>query len=143
MCIRDRCWVYGLMNRNDIIIYDKNSHASVINAIKMTGVPFYTFDPDDLDAFERLIARVRERAKPGTQIFSTVEGVRSIDGSVIDLPRWLEICRDNDIITILDDAHGPVSYTHLDVYKRQHLNRGSSLPRSRRAAHPGAPGSGP
>ncbi len=100
------CWVYGLMNRNDIIIYDKNSHASVINAIKMTGVPFYTFDPDDLDAFERLIARVRERAKPGTQIFSTVEGVRSIDGSVIDLPRWLEICRDNDIITILDDAHG-------------------------------------
>lgn len=100
------CWVYGLMNRNDIIIYDKNSHASVINAIKMTGVPFYTFDPDDLDAFERLIARVRDRAKPGTQIFSTVEGVRSIDGSVIDLPRWLEICRDNDIITILDDAHG-------------------------------------
>ena len=100
------CWVYGLMNRNDIIIYDKNSHASVINAIKMTGVPFYTFDPDDLDAFERLIARVRERAKPGTQIFSTVEGVRSIDGSVIDLPRWLEICRDNDIITILDEAHG-------------------------------------
>ncbi|TXH73311.1 MAG: aminotransferase class I/II-fold pyridoxal phosphate-dependent enzyme [Lysobacteraceae bacterium] len=100
------CWVYGLMNRNDIIVYDKNSHASVINAIKMTGVPFYTFDPDDLGAFERLIKRIRERAKPGTQVFSTVEGVRSIDGSVIDLPRYLEICANNDIITILDDAHG-------------------------------------
>ncbi|MFZ2752738.1 MAG: aminotransferase class I/II-fold pyridoxal phosphate-dependent enzyme [Lysobacteraceae bacterium] len=100
------CWVYGLMNRNDVLVYDKNSHASVINAIKMTGVPFYTFDPDDLGAFERLIERIRTRAKPGTQVFSTVEGVRSIDGSVINLPRYLEICRDNDIITILDDAHG-------------------------------------
>lgn len=117
------CWVNGLMNRNDIIVYDKNSHASVINAIKMTGVPFYTFDPDNLDAFEELLERIKSRSKPGVQVFSTVEGVRSVDGTIIDLPRYLQICKRHDIITILDDAHalGTVGKTgrgtleHFDV----------------------------
>ena len=117
------CWVNGLMNRNDIIVYDKNSHASVINAIKMTGVPFYTFDPDNLDGFEELLERIKSRAKPGVQVFSTVEGVRSVDGTVIDLPRYLQVCKRHDVITILDDAHalGTVGKTgrgtleHFDV----------------------------
>lgn len=100
------CWVTGLMNRNDVIVYDKNSHASVINAIKMAGVPFYTFDPDDLDSLEPILQRIKSRAKPGMQIFSTVEGVRSTDGLMIDLKKFIDICRRNDVITILDDAHG-------------------------------------
>jgi len=100
------CWVNGLMNRNDVIVYDKNSHASVINAIKMTSVPFYTFDPEKLDEFERLLKRIKQRSKADVQIFSTVEGVRSIDGSIIELKRYIEICKTHDVITILDDAHG-------------------------------------
>ncbi|AIY41029.1 8-amino-7-oxononanoate synthase [Collimonas arenae] len=100
------CWVNGLMNRNDVIVYDKNSHASVINAIKMTSVPFYTFDPEKLDEFETLLKRIKQRSKADVQIFSTVEGVRSIDGSIIELKRYIEICKAHDVITILDDAHG-------------------------------------
>ena len=100
------CWVNGLMNRNDIIVYDKNSHASVINAIKMTGVQFYTFDPEKLDAFETLLETIQQRAGKDVQIFSTVEGVRSIDGTIIDLRRYVEICKRHAVITVLDDAHG-------------------------------------
>ena len=100
------CWVNGLMNKNDIIIYDKNSHASVINAIKMTGVPFYSFDPEDLNAFKILLRKVIEKNGKDTQIFSTVEGVRSIDGKIIELREYIDICKENDVIIILDDAHG-------------------------------------
>lgn len=100
------CWVTGLMNRNDVIVYDKNSHASVINAIKMAGVPFYTFDPEDLDGLDQILQRIKARSKAGVQIFSTVEGVRSIDGVIIDLKKYIEVCKRYDVITILDDAHG-------------------------------------
>ncbi|WP_075187488.1 aminotransferase class I/II-fold pyridoxal phosphate-dependent enzyme [Teredinibacter haidensis] len=100
------CWVSGLMNRNDVIVYDKNSHASVINAIKMTGVPFYSFDPENLVDFENIVKRIREREGEDKQIFSTVEGVRSIDGTIIELAEYLKICKANNVITILDDAHG-------------------------------------
>ncbi|RNM07518.1 aminotransferase class I/II-fold pyridoxal phosphate-dependent enzyme [Dickeya undicola] len=116
------CWVNGLMNRNDIIIYDQNSHASVINAVKMTNVPFFTFDPERLDEFEAMLPKIRARSKPNAQIFSTVEGVRSTDGSIIDLKRYIEICRAHDIITILDDAHGLGTMGPTGKGTLEHLN---------------------
>ncbi len=100
------CWVNGLMNRKDVIVYDKNSHASVINAIKMTGVTFYSFDPENLAQFNKLLAHIKNRTKGEAQIFSTVEGVRSIDGTIIDLAGYIDVCKSQDVITILDDAHG-------------------------------------
>lgn len=103
--VANLCWVNGLMTRQDILFYDKHSHASVINAIKMTGVKFFPYDPDNLPALARLIAEIR--ARPGeVQLFATVEGVRSNDGSVIELEQLLTLCEENGIFTILDDAHG-------------------------------------
>jgi glycine C-acetyltransferase len=100
------CFVNGLMTRNDILLYDKYSHASVLNAIKMTGVKFFPYDPDNLEEYERLITHIHERRASNATIFSTIEGVRSIDGTVIDLHRYVEISRRNGIVIILDDAHG-------------------------------------
>jgi glycine C-acetyltransferase len=99
------CWVHGLMNKNDVLVYDKNSHASVINAIKMTGVSFYSFDPDNLSSLEQLFEHIKTK-NPSVQIFSTVEGVRSTDGTIINLRGFIELCEKYDVITILDDAHG-------------------------------------
>ena len=115
------CWVSGLMNKNDVIIYDKNSHASVINAIKMTGVPFYTFDPDNMDMLEPMIERIK-RKKPDVQIFATVEGVRSIDGTIIDLHDFVAVCKRHDVITILDDAHGLGSVGKTGKGTLEHLD---------------------
>ncbi|AWB65700.1 aminotransferase [Saccharobesus litoralis] len=115
------CWVNGLMNKNDVIVYDKHSHASVINAIKMTGVPFYSFDPDNLDTLRPLLERIRRRT-PDVQIFSTVEGVRSIDGTIIDLAGYLEMCQEFEVITILDDAHGLGSVGKTGKGTLEHLD---------------------
>jgi glycine C-acetyltransferase len=100
------CWVNGLMKRQDVLLYDKYSHASVINAIKMAGVQFFPYDPENLGEFEELVEKVRARRASNAQLFATVEGVRSIDGSVIELGRWIDVCKRHDIVTILDDAHG-------------------------------------
>jgi glycine C-acetyltransferase len=100
------CWVNGLMKRQDVLLYDKYSHASVINAIKMAGVQFFPYDPDNLDAFEALVKQAAAKCAPNAQLFATVEGVRSIDGSVIELEQWVDVCKRHDIVTIVDDAHG-------------------------------------
>lgn len=100
------CWVTGLLRRQDVLVYDRYSHASVVDAVKMAGIPFFTFDPDDMEAFDALLREVRQRRADNAQIFSTLEGVRSVDGSIADVGRWIEVCRKHDVVTILDDAHG-------------------------------------
>ena len=37
--------------------------------------------------------------------------------------RWYEMTDKNEVITIPDKGLEAVSYTHLDVYKRQHITR--------------------
>lgn len=100
------CWVTGLLRRQDILVYDRYSHASVVDAVKMAGVSFFTFDPDDMEAFDALLEEVKRRRQGNAQIFCTLEGVRSVDGSIADVARWLAVCRRHDVVTVLDDAHG-------------------------------------
>lgn len=104
--VANLCWVNGLLTRNDILLYDKYSHASVLNAIKMTGVQFFSYDPDDLAGLQALVGQIKARRGADVQLFATVEGVRSIDGSVIDLSKYFQICKQHGIFVILDDAHG-------------------------------------
>jgi glycine C-acetyltransferase len=115
------CWVSGLLRRQDVLVYDRHSHASVVNAVKMAGIPFYTFDPDDLDGLDRLLGEARRRSAGNAQIFSTIEGVRSIDGCVADIGRWIEICKGHGVVTVLDDAHGLGSVGQTGKGTLEHL----------------------
>ncbi len=73
------CWVHGLVNHNDIILYDKYSHSSICNAIKSANVQFHPYDPDNLDELETLLKKLVSKKTKNSQIFSTIEGIRSID----------------------------------------------------------------
>ena len=102
------CWINGLMTNRDILLYDKYSHASVMNAMKMAGVRAYPFDPDKPETLEKLINLQLGKIETEQHLFITVEGVRSIDGTVTELEALLEIAEHHkDRITfMLDDAHG-------------------------------------
>lgn len=101
-------WITGLMGKNDVIVYDKNSHASTLDAIHMAGLShaFY-FNTDSPESYRRALDAASKKY-PDSQIFVTVEGVRSIDGQVADLPTLVAITREyGDRVTfVLDDAHG-------------------------------------
>lgn len=100
------CWVSGLVGRNDVLLYDQNSHASVIDGLRMSKGNSKPFDPSDLSAFEDQIQSIKKSARDLGQIFATVEGVRSIDGGMPDLEAFAHICRRHGVLSILDDAHG-------------------------------------
>jgi glycine C-acetyltransferase len=116
------CWVNGLMKRQDVLLYDKYSHASVIHAIKMAGVQFFPYDPENLEEFEQIAKRVIAKKAKNAQVFATVEGVRSIDGSVIDLAGWVDVCKRHDLVSILDDAHGIGSIGKTGAGTLEHLD---------------------
>ena len=49
------------------------------------------------------------------------DGVFSMDGSIADLKSICDLADEYDALVMVDDSHAAVSYTHLDVYKRQTL----------------------
>ena len=54
-----------------------------------------------------------------------------IQHQIVETNHWLEMSQFADLITIAEMTPGPVSYTHLDVYKRQGLRALNTLtPRS-------------
>jgi glycine C-acetyltransferase len=97
------CWIWGCMSQEDIFLYDKYSHASTYDALKAIKNVKRPFDPDNLDTLENLCRRYT-KARKGN-IYVAVEGVRSIDGTIVNLPKLVNICDKYGALVVLDDAH--------------------------------------
>ena len=96
--------ITALLNNNDIVIYDRYSHASFSDGIKMSGVRAVHFPHNDVKELEKYLTRIN--VDEGRNVFVGVEGVYSMDGDIAPLNRIVPICKLNNAILILDDAHG-------------------------------------
>jgi glycine C-acetyltransferase len=98
-------WLTGLMRRGDVLLYDEQSHASLIDGIqvgRVRSIPFAHNNTDDLAVrLEQLRA-----ADPDRNVVVAVEGVYSMDGDIAALPRIAELCQTFGAWLALDDAHG-------------------------------------
>ncbi len=94
-----------LLTDRDIILSDQLNHASIIDGLRLaksitkcqTGV-FRHGDYSDLDA--KLTAAADREVK-----LVVSDGVFSMEGTIVDLPALLEVCRRHDAILWLDDSH--------------------------------------
>jgi glycine C-acetyltransferase len=106
--IANLTWINGLIEKDDILIYDKNSHASTLDAIKLAEIKHaYLFNPSKLETLKAAVSTAVKKY-PDSKIFITVEGVHSIDGSITDLRALLDVIAEDRerIFLMLDDAHG-------------------------------------
>jgi glycine C-acetyltransferase len=95
--------VTGLMNPDDIVLYDTYSHASFCDGIRMAGVQSFRFPHNDI---ERLTAMLDARQENHGDIFVGVEGVYSMDGDLAPLDLLVPLCATYGALLVLDDAHG-------------------------------------
>lgn len=97
--------ISAVMDKNDAILSDALNHASIIDGCRLSKakiIPFAHADMDDL----------RAKAKDATQsglynkVMVITDGVFSMDGDIAKLPEIVEIAKEFDLITYVDDAHG-------------------------------------
>ena len=100
------CWTIGLLGKKDVLLCDKNSHASVIDGLKMSRAKIIFFDPDNITLFEDIIREQISKGVPAENILVTFEAVRSANGIIAQVKNLVEICKRYNLFTILDDAHG-------------------------------------
>ena len=88
-----------LSSKNDSLLLDKLSHASLIDAARHSDATLKRFAHNDRTALHTLLSQVQ-------QPMVVTEGVFSMDGDSPDLPAMLELCQQFNAPLLLDDAHG-------------------------------------
>lgn len=96
--------ITGLVNKNDLVIYDEYSHASFCDGIKMGAVNSCRFKHNNVIELSSILAQ--NPVVSGSDRFVGVEGVYSMDGDLSPLDKIVPICKSHGAILLVDDAHG-------------------------------------
>ena len=91
-----------LLGREDVVIADQLSHASIIDGCILAPGDFQRFKHNDIEDLERLILVAKEKNKG---ILVIVDAVYSMDGDVCPLPELSDICRKHGAWLMVDEAH--------------------------------------
>lgn len=93
----------ALVGKEDVIFSDELNHASIIDGCRLSGAKIIRYahcDPDDL---KRALEENRSQYRRALVV---TDGVFSMDGDVAPLDKIYEVCREFDVILMIDDAHG-------------------------------------
>ena len=98
--------ITSLLRREDVILFDKENHASIFDACKMTGARIVPFAHNDAEDAEKKLVKIKDRSAKSLTLLVT-EGVFSMSGTVVDLPAFIALKKKYPHFFIyLDDAHG-------------------------------------
>lgn len=93
----------ALADAETMVLADKLIHASMIDGIRLSGMPWARFRHGDMDHLERLIIKHRSQYP---RIIVVVESLYSMDGDRADLPRLVELRRRYPgVMLYVDEAH--------------------------------------
>ncbi|HGJ5859057.1 MAG TPA: 8-amino-7-oxononanoate synthase [Arsenophonus nasoniae] len=97
----NQCVIMALMNKNDHIVADKLSHASILEAAMMSPATLQRFAHNQSDALQQLLA-----VKHTGKTLVVTEGVFSMDGDSAPLGQLQAVARQAQAWLLVDDAHG-------------------------------------
>ncbi|WP_432353966.1 glycine C-acetyltransferase [Sporosarcina sp. A2] len=97
--------ISAVMNKNDAILSDELNHASIIDGCRLSGAKIIRIKHQDMDD---LRAKAKEATESGLygKVMYITDGVFSMDGDIANLPGAVEVAKEFDLITYVDDAHG-------------------------------------
>ncbi len=94
--------ISGITGRGDFIICDKENHASIYDACRLSFAKMYTYPHNDMAELERLLQLVE--GKGG--ILIVTDGVFSMSGDIANLPEIVRLAKQYGARVMVDDAHG-------------------------------------
>jgi glycine C-acetyltransferase len=97
----------SLVDRNDVIVYDAESHACIIDGLRMHMGKRYVYQHNDLESCEKQLERATKLAEQtGGGILLITEGVFGMSGAQGKLKEIIDLKKKFDFRILVDDAHG-------------------------------------
>lgn len=93
-----------------LILSDELNHASLRAGVRMSGASIRAYKHGDLQALEELLRESISQGQPRThrpwkKIILLIEGLYSMEGTIVDLPRVLELKKRYRFYLYVDEAH--------------------------------------
>ncbi|KAL2271472.1 hypothetical protein VTJ83DRAFT_843 [Remersonia thermophila] len=100
----------ALVSRGDLIISDELNHASIRIGARLSGAVIRSFKHNNMEDLERKLREAISQGQPRThrpwkKILVAVEGLYSMEGTMVDLPGVLELKRKYKFYLYIDEAH--------------------------------------
>lgn len=95
----------ALFGKDDVLILDKLSHASLVDGARLSGAALRVFPHNHLEKLESHLRWARER-HPQARIGVVIESVYSMDGDLAPLREIVDLKERFGAWLFLDEAHG-------------------------------------
>lgn len=100
----------SLVSRNDVIVYDSESHACIMDGIflhKSKGGKSFVYPHNDMERCDKMLGfATRKAEETGGGILVITEGVFGMSGGLGDLPGIVKLREKYNFRLMIDDAHG-------------------------------------
>ena len=99
--------IQSLVDRHDVIVYDYESHACIVDGVSLHLGKRFVFDHNDIDSLRKALDRAEKVvAKTGGSILVISEGVFGMRGDQGKLKEIVALKKDYNFRIFVDDAHG-------------------------------------
>jgi 8-amino-7-oxononanoate synthase len=93
--------ISAIVCRDDIVILDKDDHASIVDGAFLSRGEIKRFRHNDMDDLERVLAKLpKDKSK-----MVVVDGLFSMEGDIAPLPEIIPLCKKYGARLMVDDAH--------------------------------------
>ena len=105
-----------------IVFSDELNHASIIDGCRLSKCKTVVYKHNDMEDLER---KIKENPCDFGLVVS--DAVFSMDGDILNLPEFVRICRENNLMSMVDEAHatGVIGKTGRGIV--EHFNMPSDM----------------
>ncbi|KAJ7508767.1 serine palmitoyltransferase 2, partial [Mycena galericulata] len=103
-------YIPAIVSKGCLVISDELNHASIRFGVRLSGADVRMYAHNDMKSLESLLREVISQGQPKThrpwkKILLIVEGLYSMEGTIVDLPRIMELKRKYKFYLWIDEAH--------------------------------------
>ncbi len=99
--------IHSLVGRNDVIVYDSEAHACIIDGMRLTFGKRFVYPHNNIQNLEKQLERATKLVtKSGGGILVITEGVYGMSGDLGKLDDIVALKKKFNFRLLIDDAHG-------------------------------------
>jgi 8-amino-7-oxononanoate synthase len=96
----------SVIGRNDVAIIDEQSHASIIDATRLSFGRILKYRHNDMESLEKVLKNLNGTMHADSVRLIVTDGLFSMEGDIAHVDKIVQLAKKYDASVMVDDAHG-------------------------------------